>query len=159
MDATFWALIGLIIFLAILAYLKVPAMMGRSLDERAANIAKELDEARTLREEAQALLAEYHRKRKEAEKEAGEIIASAQREASALLTEAKEKSEDYIVRRNKLAEQKIAQAETDAVNQVRASAVEIAVAAAGTLIANKMDAKTAGEMFKSSLEQVKSNLN
>ncbi|MDM7850218.1 F0F1 ATP synthase subunit B [Pseudochrobactrum kiredjianiae] len=159
MDATFWALIGLIIFLAILAYLKVPAMMGRSLDERAANIAKELDEARTLREEAQALLAEYHRKRKEAEKEAGEIVASAQREAAALLTEAKEKSEEYIVRRNKLAEQKITQAETDAVNQVRASAVEIAVAAAGTLIANKMDAKTAGEMFKSSLEQVKSNLN
>ena len=159
MDATFWALIGLIIFLAILAYLKVPAMMGRSLDERAANIAKELDEARTLREEAQALLAEYHRKRKEAEKEAGEIVASAQREAAALLTEAKEKSEEYIVRRNKLAEQKITQAETDAVNQVRASAVEIAVAAAGTLIANKMDAKTAGEMFKTSLEQVKSNLN
>ncbi len=159
MDATFWALIGLIIFLAILVYLKVPAMMGRSLDERAANIAKELDEARTLREEAQALLAEYHRKRKEAEKEASEIVASAQREAAALLTEAKEKSEDYIVRRNKLAEQKIAQAEADAVNQVRASAVEIAVAAAGTLIADKMDAKTAGEMFKSSLEQVKNNLN
>ncbi len=133
--------------------------MGRSLDERAANIAKELDEARTLREEAQALLAEYHRKRKEAEKEASEIVASAQREAAALLTEAKEKSEDYIVRRNKLAEQKIAQAEADAVNQVRASAVEIAVAAAGSLIADKMDAKTAGEMFKSSLEQVKNNLN
>ncbi|MGQ5717593.1 F0F1 ATP synthase subunit B [Pseudochrobactrum asaccharolyticum] len=159
MDATFWALIGLVIFLAILVYLKVPAMMGRSLDERAANIAKELDEARTLREEAQALLAEYHRKRKEAEKEASEIVASAQREAAALLTEAKEKSEDYIVRRNKLAEQKIAQAEADAVNQVRASAVEIAVAAAGSLIADKMDAKTAGEMFKSSLEQVKNNLN
>lgn len=159
MDATFWALIGLIIFLAILVYLKVPAMMGRSLDERAANIAKELDEARTLREEAQALLAEYHRKRKEAEKEASEIVAAAQREAAALLTEAKEKSEDYIVRRNKLAEQKIAQAEADAVNQVRASAVEIAVAAAGSLIADKMDAKTAGEMFKSSLEQVKNNLN
>jgi F-type H+-transporting ATPase subunit b len=159
MDATFWALIGLVIFLAILVYLKVPAMMGRSLDERAANIAKELDEARTLREEAQALLAEYHRKRKEAEKEASEIVASAQREAAALLTEAKEKSEDYIVRRNKLAEQKIAQAEADAVNQVRASAVEIAVAAAGSLIADKMDAKTAGEMFKSTLEQVKNNLN
>ncbi|HWD12712.1 F0F1 ATP synthase subunit B [Pseudochrobactrum sp. sp1633] len=159
MDATFIALVGLIIFLALLAYLKVPGMIGRSLDERAANIAKELDEARTLREEAQALLAEYHRKRKEAEKEAGEIVAAAQREASSLLSEAKAKSEDYIVRRNKLAEQKIAQAESDAVNQVRASAVEIAVAAAGTLIANKMDAKTAGEMFKASLDQVKTNLN
>ncbi len=159
MDATFIALVGLIIFLALLAYLKVPGMIGRSLDERAANIARELDEARTLREEAQALLAEYHRKRKEAEKEASEIVAAAQREAAALLSEAKAKSEDYIVRRNKLAEQKIGQAESDAVNQVRASAVEIAVAAAGSLIANKMDAKTAGEMFKASLDQVKTNLN
>lgn len=159
MDASFYALVGLVIFLGLLAYLKVPAMIGRSLDDRAANIAKELDEARTLREEAQALLAEYHRKRKEAEKEAGEIVAAAQREAANLLSEAKAKSEDYIVRRNKLAEQKIAQAESDAVNQVRASAVEIAVAAAGSLIADKMDAKTAGEMFKSSLEQVKTNFN
>lgn len=159
MDSTFWALVGLVIFLALLAYLKVPGMVGRSLDERAANIAKELDEARTLREEAQALLAEYHRKRKEAEKEASEIVAAAQREAASLLSEAKAKSEDYIVRRNKLAEQKIAQAESDAVNQVRASAVDIAVAAAGALIADKMDAKAAGAMFKTSLDQVKDNFN
>lgn len=159
MDATFWALVGLIIFLALLAYLKVPGMIARSLDERAANIAKELDEARTLREEAQALLAEYHRKRKEAEKEAGEIVAAAQREASTLLNEAKAKSEDYIIRRNKLAELKIAQAESDAVNQVRASAVEIAVAAASSLIADKMDTKTSGAIFKTSLEQIKENLN
>jgi len=159
MDSTFWALVGLVIFLALLAYLKVPGMIGRSLDERAANISKELDEARTLREEAQALLAEYHRKRKEAEKEAGEIVAAAQREAASLLNEAKAKSEDYIVRRNKLAEQKIAQAESDAVNQVRASAVDIAVAAAGALIADKMDAKAAGAMFKTSLDQVKDNFN
>ncbi|WP_458363812.1 F0F1 ATP synthase subunit B family protein, partial [Brucella intermedia] len=79
MDATFWALIGLIIFLAILAYLKVPGMVGRSLDERADRIKNELEEARTLREEAQQLLAEYHRKRKEAEKEASDIVASAER--------------------------------------------------------------------------------
>ena len=159
MDSTFWALVALILFIALIVYLKVPGMIGRSLDERAENIKKELEEARTLREEAQQLLAEYHRKRKEAEKEASEIVAAAQREAAALLSEAKAKSEDYIVRRNKLAEQKIAQAESDAVNQVRASAVEIAVAAAGSLIANKMDAKTAGEMFKASLDQVKTNLN
>lgn len=159
MDATFWALVGLIIFLALLAYLKVPGMVARSLDERAANISKELDEARTLREEAQALLAEYHRKRKEAEKEASEIVAAAQREAASLMIEAKAKSEDYIARRNKLAEQKIAQAESDAVNEVRASAVEIAVAAASSLIANKMDTKAAGELFKTSLKQVEENFN
>ncbi|MFL4467522.1 F0F1 ATP synthase subunit B family protein, partial [Brucella melitensis] len=67
MDATFWAFIALVIFVAIVVYMKVPGMIGRTLDERADRIKKELEEARTLREEAQQLLAEYHRKRKEAE--------------------------------------------------------------------------------------------
>ncbi len=68
MDSTFWAFIALLLFIALIVYLKVPGMIGRSLDERAENIKKELEEARTLREEAQQLLAEYHRKRKEAER-------------------------------------------------------------------------------------------
>lgn len=159
MDATFWALVGLIIFLAILAYLKVPAALGKSLDERADRIRKELEEARTLREEAQQLLAEYHRKRKEAEKEASDIVASAEREAKALLEDAKRSTEEYVTRRNKLAEQKIATAETDAINAVRASAVDLAVAAAGRIVADKVDTKVAGNLFKDALTQVKTNLN
>ena len=159
MDSTFWALIGLIIFLAILAYLKVPAMVGRSLDERADRIRKELEEARSLREEAQQLLAEYHRKRKEAEKDASDIVASAEREAKALLEEAKRATEEYVARRNKLAEQKIATAETDAINAVRASAVDLAVAAAGKIVADKVDGKIASGLFNDALVQVKSNLN
>lgn len=159
MDSTFWAMIAFFLLLGLMAYLKVPAMVGRSLDARAERIRDELDEARSLREEAQALLAEYSRKRKEAEKEAGDIVASAQREAAALLQEAKEKSEDYIVRRNKLAEQKIAQAESDAVSQVRTAAVDIAVAAASELISTKLDSKAANTLFKTSLTQVKESLN
>jgi F-type H+-transporting ATPase subunit b len=58
MDSTFWAFIALLLFIALIVYLKVPGMIGRSLDERAENIKKELEEARTLREEAQQLLAE-----------------------------------------------------------------------------------------------------
>ena len=73
-DATFWALVALIIFLAVVVYLKVPGMIGKSLDDRAEKIRNELEEARKLREEAQALLAEYQKKRKEAEKEAGDIV-------------------------------------------------------------------------------------
>ncbi|RCS23419.1 F0F1 ATP synthase subunit B [Phyllobacterium salinisoli] len=159
MDSTFWALVALIIFIGIIVYMKVPKVIARSLDERADRIRNELDEARRLREEAQQLLAEYQRKRKEAEKEAGEILTAAQREATALLQEAKQKTEDYVVRRNKLAEQKIAQAESEAINEVRSSAVEIAVAAAGRLIADKLDPKTAGELFKQSVDQVKTRLN
>lgn len=155
MDSTFWALVALILFIALIVYLKVPGMIGRSLDERAENIKKELEEARTLREEAQQLLAEYHRKRKEAEKEAGDIVAAAEREAKALLEDAKRATEEYVVRRNKLAEQKIATAETDAINAVRASAVDLAVAAAGKIVADKVDAKVAGNLFKDALGQVK----
>lgn len=159
MDATFWALVGLIIFLGIVVYLKVPAMLAKSLDERAAKISKELDEARTLREEAQALLAEYHRKRKEAEKEASDIVAAAGREANAIVEEAKQKTEEYVARRNKLAEQKIASAEAEAIKEVRTAAVELAVAAATRVVAEKVDAKASESFFKDSLEQVKSRLN
>ena len=159
MDATFWALIALVIFLALMVYLKVPGVVGKSLDGRAERIRDELEEARRLREEAQSLLAEYQRKRKEAEKEAGEIVAAAQREAHAIIEETKQKTEEYVARRNKLAEQKIAQAETEAVNDVRASAVDIAGAAAGRTLKDKVDAKTSADLFKSSLSEVKTRLN
>lgn len=159
MDATFWALVGLVIFLALLVYLKVPGVVGKSLDGRADRIRDELEEARRLREEAQSLLAEYQRKRKEAEKEAGEIVAAAQREAHAIIEETKQKTEEYVARRNKLAEQKIAQAETEAVNDVRASAVDIAVAAASRILKDKVDTKVSADLFKSSLSEVKTRLN
>jgi F-type H+-transporting ATPase subunit b len=158
-DQTFYALLGLIIFIGIVIYYKIPAVVGKALDARADRIRDELEEARRLREEAQTLLAEYQRKRKEAEKEATEIVAIAQREADGLLEEAKKKTEEYVARRNKLAEQKIAQAEVEAVNEVRASAVDIAVAAAGRILADKVDAKTSAGLFKSSLTEVKSRLN
>ncbi|SFI55863.1 F-type H+-transporting ATPase subunit b [Phyllobacterium sp. CL33Tsu] len=159
LDATFYALVGLVIFLALIVYLKVPGVVGKSLDSRADRIRDELEEARRLREEAQSLLAEFQRKRKDAEKEAGEIVAIAQREAHGLLEEAKKKSEEYIARRHKLAEQKIAQAQVEAVNEVRATAVDVAVAAASRVLADKVDTKTSADLFKSSLSEVKSRLN
>lgn len=159
MDATFWATVALVIFLAIVVYFKVPGMIGRSLDERAARIAKELDDARRLREEAQQLLAEYQRKRKEAEREAADIVAAANREAEQLVADAKARTEDYVQRRTALAEQKIAQAERDAVNEVRATAVDIAVEAARRVIAEQVDGQTGATLFKSSLDQLKAKLN
>ena len=119
-TATFWALVALVIFLGVVVYIKVPGMIAKALDARADKIRNELDEARRLREEAQQLLAEYQQKRKEAEKEAADIVAAAKREADMLVGEAHKKTEDYVARRTALAEQKIAQAERDAVNEVRA---------------------------------------
>ncbi len=159
MDATFWALVALVIFIGIVVYIKVPGMIGKSLDERAAKIRNELEEARRLREEAQQLLAEFQRKRKEAEKEAGDIVAAAKREAGALVEDAKKKTDEYVARRTALAETKIGQAERDAVNEVRSRAVDIAVEAARKVMADKVDAKVGGKLFEASLEQLKSKLN
>jgi F-type H+-transporting ATPase subunit b len=159
MDATFWALIGLIIFLGILAYVKVPAMMAGALDKRADQIRNELEEAKKLREEAQQLLAEYQRKRKEAETEAAGILSAAEKEAALLREDAKAKTEEYVSRRTAVAEQKIRQAETDAINEVRASAVDLAIVAAEKLISSKVDSKASGELFKASLGELKTRLN
>jgi F-type H+-transporting ATPase subunit b len=158
-DATFFALVGLIIFLGILIYVKVPAMMAKSLDERAANIRSELDEAKKLREEAQALLAEYQKKRKQAEADAASIVASAEREAAALTEEARQKTEEFVARRNAVSEQKIKQAEADAVSAVRAAAVDLAIAAAESVIARKADAATQEALFRDAVGTVQTRLN
>ncbi|MEP9370864.1 F0F1 ATP synthase subunit B [Mesorhizobium sp. KR1-2] len=159
MDATFWATVALIIFVAVVLYMKVPGMISKSLDSRADRIRNELEEARKLREEAQQLLAEFQRKRKEAEKDAADIVEAAKHEAELLVTEAKKKTEEYVTRRAALAEQKIGQAERDAINEVRSSAVDLAVEAARTLLAAKVDAKAGADLFKTSLQEVKSKLN
>jgi F-type H+-transporting ATPase subunit b len=159
MDATFWATVALVIFLAVVFYMKVPGVIAKSLDERAKRISDELEDARKLREESQQLLAEFQRKRKEAEKEAADIVEAAKREAELLVAEAQKKTEDYVARRTALAEQKIGQAERDAVNEVRSSAVDLAVEAARALLAGKVDAKAGSDIFKASLQEVKSKLN
>jgi F-type H+-transporting ATPase subunit b len=158
MDATFWALVALIIFLGILAYMKVPAMLAKQLDARAERIRDELEEARRLREEAQQLLAEYQRKRKEAEKEAADSISASRLAAATMSAEARQRTEEYVARRVALAENKIAQAEQDAVNEVRARAVDIAVEAAGRLLAERVDGKVSADLFKSALRDVRSKL-
>ncbi len=158
MDNTFWATVALFIFVGIVVYMKVPGMITKALDGRADKIRADLDEARRLRDEAKALLAEYQQKRKDAEAEAAGIVDAAKREAATIAAEAKAKSEDYVRRRTAIAEQKIGQAETEAVNAVRASAVDLAIAASAKLLETK-DAKAASDLFKASLSEVKARLN
>jgi F-type H+-transporting ATPase subunit b len=157
--ATLWALIGLLIFLAIMIYVKAPGMAAKMLDERAKRIADELDEARRLRDEAQQILTEYQKKRQAAEAEANEIIAAAKREADLLVEDAKRKSDEYVARRTATAEQKIAQAERVAIAEVRASAVDLAVAAARKVLQEKVDGGAADTLFRSALDSLKTRLN
>lgn len=157
--ATLWAQVALVIFLAIVIYIKAPGKITKALDDRAAKIAAELDSAKQIREEAQALLAEYQKKRQAAEAEAAEIVAAAKREAEALAEEARQKTADYVARRTALSEQKIKQAEADAVNAVRSAAVDLAVAAAEKLIAGKVDNATSSNLFANAMNEVKTRLN
>ncbi|MFN0194249.1 MAG: F0F1 ATP synthase subunit B, partial [Aestuariivirga sp.] len=129
-DPASWVLVSFLLFIALLIYLKVPAMAAKALDDRAAKIAKELEEARKLREEAQALLDSYKAKRGEAEREAAGIVAQARTDAEEFAAESRRKLSETIERRSKQAEQKIAQAEASAMKDVRDLATELAIKAA-----------------------------
>ncbi|WP_375638039.1 MULTISPECIES: F0F1 ATP synthase subunit B [unclassified Bartonella] len=153
MTDTFWAFVGLVLFLALLVYFQIPQRVIHHLDARAKRIKDELDEALRLREEAQEILAEYQRKHAEAEKDAQEIIAAAKHEVESVIAEARAKAEEYVKNRNKLAEQKIAQAEADAIRMVSSSAIDLAISTAGTLIAREIDSNKADELIKESLEK------
>ena len=156
MDATFWATVALVLFLGVAFYFGVPGMIAKALDGRADKIRTDLDEARRLREEAQGLLADYQRRREEAETEAREIVEAARREASALAKDAERKTAEDVARRTSLAEARIARAETEAIQEVKSAAAEIAVAAATRLIGSE---GTRPDEFDASLDQVRRRLN
>ena len=158
-DNTFFAFVSLLIFLGLIVYLKVPGMMAKSLDDRADQIRNELAEAKRLREEAQHLLAEYQRKRKEAETEAAHIVAAAEREAEMLTNEARKKTEEFVANRTALSEQKIKQAEADAMKAVRSAAVDLAIAAAESVLAKKADGSVQSGLFSDAVKEVKTRLN
>ncbi|SCB19565.1 F0F1 ATP synthase subunit B [Rhizobium multihospitium] len=158
-DNTFFAFVSLLIFLGLIVYLKVPGMMAKSLDDRADQIRNELAEAKRLREEAQHLLAEYQRKRKEAEAEAAHIVAAAEREAEMLTNEARKKTEEFVANRTALSEQKIKQAEADAMKAVRSAAVDLAIAAAESVLAKKADGSVQSGLFSDAVKEVKTRLN
>ncbi|MDG4649497.1 F0F1 ATP synthase subunit B [Roseibacterium sp. SDUM158017] len=158
-NTDFVVLVGFLIFLSILFYFNVPAMLGGMLDKRADGIRGELDEARALREEAQTLLASYERKSREMAEQSERIVAQAKADAQAAADSAKEDLERSIARRLAAADDQIASAEAKAVRAVRNRAVEVAVAAAGEIIASRMAAADANALIDGSIEQVKSRLN
>jgi F-type H+-transporting ATPase subunit b len=158
-DPEFWVGIGTLAFIALLIWKRVPALVASSLDARAAAIAKELEDARRLRSEAQALLAEYQKKRAAAEEEASSIVAEAKAEAMRFAEESRRAIKAQIERRARQAEEKIAQAEAQAVSELRALAADAAIAAAEKLIAARLDDKQSADLLKRSLEEIPAKLN
>jgi F-type H+-transporting ATPase subunit b len=157
-SAELWVAVAFVIFIGIIVYAGVPGKIVSALDSRSAKIKAELDEARALREEAQRVLADYKRKRDEADREAAEIVASARRDADNFAADAKAKAEEFVARRTKAAEQKIALAETQAVAEVRAAAAEAAVAAAERVLTERAKGPLADQLFERGLSEVRSKL-
>jgi len=158
-DTNTWVAVALVIFFVILGYFGAHRFILKSLDERADRIKSELDEARRLREEAAALLQDYQRRRAEAEKEAEAIVAEAKADAERVAAEAKTRVEDFVARRTALAESKIANAESQALAEVRAAAADAAVSAATQVLADTTKGEIADRLLAQGIAAVKAKLN
>jgi F-type H+-transporting ATPase subunit b len=158
-DATFWSAVAFVILMAGFIYLGVHKKLIEALDHRATRIKAELDDARRLKDEAQKLVAEYRARRESAVKEAEEIIASAKSEAERIAAEAKTRMEDFVTRRTKMAETKIAQAEAQALADVRAAAADAAVAAAAKVLSETVKGQTAETLLTQGIAEVRQKLN
>jgi F-type H+-transporting ATPase subunit b len=158
-EAETWVGLGFVIIIGILLYRRVPAFAGAALDRRAAAISKELDEAKRLRDEAEAVLAEYKRKAQNAEKEAESILTEAKAEAQRFAADARANLTLQIERRAKQAQEKIAQAEAHAMAEIRALAADAAASAAEKLIIARLDEQRAGNLVSESLKDLATKLN
>lgn len=158
-TATFLALCFVTLFLIFVTWLRVPHKMMAWLDMRAAQIGKELEEARKLRNEAKDLLEDYKNRAKNAEFEAKAIIEQAKADAERMKDEAKKALSDMIARRTRTAENKIAQAEAQAIADVRAAASNVAIAAAQDVLSARMNEGLGHKLIDKSIADVKAQLN
>lgn len=154
----FWTAIATAVLFYILHHYGVFGMVGAALDRRAERISNELSEARRLRAEAEALLLEYERKRERAEGEAAAIVSAAREEAERISKESEARLKEYIARRTASAEAKIAQAEEQALAEVRNAAVAAAVSASETVLRGAVQGKTGDELIRKGLGDVRARL-
>ena len=153
-DSHFVVGISFVVFFGLLAYLGVHKLIGRALDDRAGRIREELDEVRRLREEAQAIFAEFERKHREVHTQVGEIVAHAKAEAEQAAENAKADLAASIERRLRGADEQIAMAEANAVREVRDRAVQVAIAAAAEVMAARLTTGDADALVDDAIRSV-----
>lgn len=155
-HAESWVLVSFLLFIGLLVYLKVPKILMRLLDEHSFRVSMQLTEARKLRDEAAEMLADYKKKQADAETQAADIMARAKADAEQFAIDSRQKMTETLDRRTKQAMQKIAQAEATATKEVRARATDLAITAAGNLIAGQ---KSNPKLIAESIAAVKSKMN
>lgn len=158
-EAEFWVAVAFVVLMAIFWKIGVHKTALKALDDRSDRIKSELEEATRLRDEAQTLLADAERRRRDAEREAEGIIAGARSDAERVAAEARVKAEDFLTRRTKMAEMKIAQAEQQAVADVRSAAADAAAAAAEKILSDSVKGKIADDLVGQGIGELKSKLN
>ena len=158
-EPEFWVAVAFVILMGVFAYFGIHRTVLKAPDHRSERIKAELDDARRLKEEAAKLLAEYKARHAAAEREAQDIIASARAEAERIASEAKANMEDFVVRRTKTAESKIALAEAQAVADVRSAAATAAVTAASTILSQSVKGPVADDLLAKGIAEVRQKLN
>jgi F-type H+-transporting ATPase subunit b len=158
-DPETWVAIAFLILVIIFAWIGAHRTVLTALDHRAERIKGELDDASRLKEEAAKVLAEYKAKRASAEREAADIITNARAEAERIAVEAKTRMEDFVARRTKTAESKIAMAEAQALADVRAAAADAAVQAASTILSKSVKGSVADDLLTRGIAEVRQKLN
>jgi F-type H+-transporting ATPase subunit b len=156
---SFWVAVAFLLFIGILVYYKVPAMLAKQLDDRGLRIRNQLDEAHRLREQAQAMFLEYQTKQRGALQDAAEIVATAEAEVERQRAAGEAELKNALARRRALAEARIRQAEAAAVQAVRNAAADLAVDAARIVIAEQMQGPAAGELVDRAIADLRAKLN
>ena len=157
-DAEFWVAVAFVIAVGYLIY-KVRPMLLKSLDDRAARIKADLDEAARLRDEAQKTLAQFQQKQRDAIKEADAIVAQAKVEAERTAQQAERDLAAAMDRRQKQAVEKIALAETKALAEVRGLAVDVAVAAVRRILADDLSTARRSALIDDAIADLSKRLN
>ena len=158
-DPATWVLVPFLMVVAMFVWKKVPALMGKALDDRAAKISDELEQARSLREEAQEVLATFKRRQREAEDEAESIIKQAKTDAKIIAEDARKKMEEQLKRRTAAAEAKIARAEEQAIAEVRGRTAELSAQAAEALLRAQKDDPAQQVLIDKAIGEVRAKLN
>ena len=158
-EPEFWVAVAFVILMGVFVYFGIHRTVLTTLDHRRDRIKSELDDACRLKEEAAKLLSEYKARHATAEREAQDIIASAKAEAERIASEAKTKMEDFVARRTKTAEGKIALAEAQALADVRSAAANAAVTAATTILSQSVKGQIADDLLAKGITEVREKLN
>ena len=157
-NTDFVVTVAFVLFVAVLLYLKVPSIVTKMLDDRSKGIQSELDEARSLREEAQSLLASYERKQQEISEQSERIISNAKDEAAAAAEQAKKDLSVSIERRIAASNDQISSAQSAAIREIRNKAITIAISALEEVISSNLDSKQRSELIDSAVKEVEEKL-